>query len=171
MGITAGIQEKVNLGDLVIPDRIIEYESAKLYPNGEDPRGLIREPNADSRQRISVWPQRTEWIKNYQNFIPESLKKTGIDIRTEGMLSGNKVVADPEFVEEMLKKYGYKIIALEMEAIGVAEACDTNPNKIPFIVIKSVSDFANPVKNDDLHSFCSRAAADLTIALIIEEII
>jgi len=86
------------------------------------------------------------------------------------MASGNKVITDPACIKKIQTQFGRKIVAFEMEAIGVAEACETN-SKVPFIVIKSVSDFADPGKNDDWHSFCCQITADLALTLIEAEVI
>ena len=81
------------------------------------------------------------------------------------MASGNKLITDPQFIKKIQAMGVRKIISIEMESIGVAEACDTNPEKIPYIVIKSVSDFADTTKKGRLASFllpnCCRIYHDI----------
>jgi len=177
VGITAGIQGEVNLGDLVIPDRIVEYEMTRVGVDGERNQGLIRETHGEARQKISMWGDRDVWLNSIKRDVLDSISidffSDGPDIKicTGAMASGNKVVTDPRFIQKIQTLFGRKIISLEMEAIGVAEACDTNSVRIPFIVIKSVSDFADSTKNDDWHSFCSQISAKFTTTLIEEGII
>lgn len=177
VGITAGIRGEVNLGDLVIPDRIVEYESTKVAVDGERNQGLIRETHGEVRQKISMWGERNLYLNSIKQDVLDSVtidifsERSDIQIHTGAMASGNKVITDPKFIHKIQTIFGRKIISIEMEAIGVAEACDTNSERIPFIVIKSVSDFADSTKNDDWHSFCSQIAAKFTITLIVEGII
>jgi len=177
VGITAGIRGEVNLGDLVIPDRIVEYESTKVAVDGEKNHGLIRETHGEVRQKISMWADRNLWLNTIKGEIQDSAPidmfsgLSDIHICTGAMASGNKVITDPSFIQKIQSLFGRKIISIEMEAIGVAEACDTNSERIPFIVIKSVSDFADSTKNDDWHYFCSQISAKFAITLIEEGII
>jgi nucleoside phosphorylase len=55
-----------------------------------------------------------------------------------------------------------------MEAVGVALACY---GRCDFLVVKSISDWADKAKGDDLHSYCTQISADLVISMIEDETI
>jgi nucleoside phosphorylase len=57
-----------------------------------------------------------------------------------------------------------KAISVEMEASGFSAAC--NRRGIPFIVIKSVTDYADATKDDTFRGYCCDAAADLVAELV-----
>ncbi len=171
IGITAGTKDDVNLGDIIVPDRIVDYESVKIDENGKSSHGSIPTTYSSMRQKFSTWLDREDWRKNITSTIlppRPDIRQINI-IEDVAMASGNKVIADPALIEEIQQLFGRKIVAFEMEAIGVAEACETK--QIPFMVIKSVSDFADSNKDDSWHPFCCEVSADLTLRLIEEEVI
>ena len=61
-----------------------------------------------------------------------------------------------------------KICGIEMEALGVAQA---SSGRVPLLVIKGISDWANEEKDDGWHRYCMDASADLAIRLISDEVI
>lgn len=163
-GIAAGIEsEHVRLGDIVIPDRLVEYEAVKVQDDGSRFHGIIAAPSAAHARRIEQWPGLASWLKGRGAMLPDP--SDSISVRTDAMASGAKVVAS----EEMLKKIGTlsrKVCAVEMEAIGVAEACSVLPSPTPYLVIKAVTDLANAEKDDRYHAVASESVADLIAELI-----
>ena len=77
------------------------------------------------------------------------------------------VIAYNEYAQS-LKQLDRKIAGIEMEAVGIATAC---LNRCDFLVVKSISDWADETKGDELHSHCMRVSADLVISLIENEVI
>ncbi|KAI0446019.1 hypothetical protein F4803DRAFT_569193 [Xylaria telfairii] len=65
--------------------------------------------------------------------------------------SGDTVIKNSEKRDELAKKFG--IICIEMEAAGVMSG------EIPFLVIRGISDYADPEKNDHFHNYASLTAA------------
>jgi nucleoside phosphorylase len=55
-----------------------------------------------------------------------------------------------------------------MEAVGIAMAC---LDRCPFLVVKSISDWADEEKGNDLHSYCMQVSADLVVSMIEDETI
>ena len=165
-GITGGIRGEVNLGDIIVPDRIIEYEATKVTADGELSHGLIVEPNPELRRRIDLWPEREEWLSKISNWTPTKVRPAKRPrFRTDAMASGEKVIAYAERAQ-FIQTFGRKTIAIEMESIGVAQACALRLPSVPFVVIKSVSDFANEKKCNKWHPFCVRACSDLLFRLL-----
>jgi nucleoside phosphorylase len=64
---------------------------------------------------------------------------------------------------QCLKGHDRKIAGIEMEAVGVATACHGRCN---FLVVKSISDWANETKGDSQHSYCTKVSADLVVSMI-----
>jgi nucleoside phosphorylase len=55
-----------------------------------------------------------------------------------------------------------------MEAVGVATACQ---GRCDFLVVKSISDWADDKKGDSQHSYCTKVSADLVVSMIEDETI
>ncbi len=160
IGIAAGIKGDVRLGDIVIPDRIVEYEATKITRRGEHMHGLVRDTSPLFRARIFNWPRRDAWLKQWSRKRPLGSAAQPMAFRGDAMASGHKVVALAARAKR-IARVARKTISIEMEAIGVAEACSLFEPQVPFLVIKAVSDYADSTKNDRWHSFCCEAVADL----------
>lgn len=76
--------------------------------------------------------------------------------------SGNRVVKSHAHREELRTKY--KVIAVEMEGSGVADAAHLNARQ--YFVVRGICDYANTKKNDQWHAYAARAAAVFAIMLI-----
>lgn len=76
--------------------------------------------------------------------------------------SANRVVKSHRDREELREKY--KLIAVEMEGAGVADAAMENGK--PFFVIRGICDYANTGKNDVWHPYAAMAAAVFAAKLI-----
>lgn len=70
--------------------------------------------------------------------------------------SGQKVVSNPEFIKE-LKGAWPELIGVEMEAVGVALAAYSSEQAPGFLVVKGISDWADPSKNDGWQAYASEA--------------
>lgn len=97
---------------------------------------------------------------NLINLAIKSCKDLNIeDYEILNIASGDCYVTDSNKVNE-IKKLGAKIVDMESAAIG--HVC--NLNKIPFVCIRSISDFADGMEVDEKNS--SRKAAMITEKLI-----
>ena len=163
-GIAAGIEgEGVQLGDILVPDRLVEYEAVKVENDGSRFHGIIPAPSAAHARRIEQWPGLSSWLKKRGAMLPEPTES--ITVRTDAMASGEKVVASEDILTK-IKGLSRKVCAVEMEAIGVAEACTVLPSPTPYLVIKAVTDLANAEKDDRYHVVASESVADLIAELI-----
>jgi nucleoside phosphorylase len=77
------------------------------------------------------------------------------------------VIAYDEYAQS-LKQHDRKIAGIEMEAVGVAMACH---GRCDFLVVKSISDWADEKKGDSQHSYRTKASADLVVSMIEDETI
>jgi len=77
------------------------------------------------------------------------------------------VVGYNEYAQS-LKQHDRKIAGIEMEAVGVATACQ---GCCDFLVVKSISHWADEEKGDNKHAYRTRVSADLVISMIEDETI
>jgi 5'-methylthioadenosine/S-adenosylhomocysteine nucleosidase len=164
VGITGGLEGQVLLGDIVIPGETYEYEAVKVTTAGEEPAGLITPVSAD---HIAAVKQQdlTQWRHRLSLRAPNGANDAPAIHIGDAMASGQKVMANAERAAA-LRLTHRKTIAVEMEAFGVAAACSQSHLPTPFLVLKSVSDYANAAKDDAWRRYCCEAAADLVVHLI-----
>lgn len=151
-GITAGIKDKANIGDVLAADSSWDYGSGKFVAKGKtrqflpDPRqvdisGALQEQLLALSQRQEVFDQiKREW--------PGSKPEESLKLVVGPLPSGAAVVADPLVVKQ-LKDRNRKMIGLDMEgySIFLAAKYASKPYPEP-LVIKSVTDFADESKGE-----------------------
>jgi nucleoside phosphorylase/predicted nucleotidyltransferase len=167
VGITAGIEHRVRLGDLIVPDTVIEYEAIKVTPDGEEHHGRHHEIAPDLIARVKGWQEREQFLREIAAARPGPGRS---NLTTDSMASGNKVIASAERAT-VIAETARKIVAIEMEALGVVEACLRFDPPVPALIVKAVSDYADKAKDDTWHRFASHASASLAAKLFRAELI
>lgn len=177
LGIAAGMREKCALGEVILSERIVAYESAALVEGGiMESRPRILELDIKVRQDISSYLSNINSIKDRLTQIYEKL---AIDLpeqadigqvsksvmpRTATIASGEKLLRDPEKFKA-LREINGKIEIAEMEGTGLFEACHNY--KKPVLMIRGISDFGDSTKDNRFHSLAAKAATAVTVDFII----
>jgi len=158
-GICGGfnVSDFIKLGDIIIPEEIIYYEIAKIN-------------NSNIERRYKSIFASENIIEKVKRFAKDNVEKTKINgkpfnVYFNPIASGEKIVADKSFSNELIEYYP-RIIGVEMEAFGVASAVNKFRKPIQFIIVKSISDWADSTKNDDWHDMAAKISADFIISLI-----
>ena len=180
VGIGGGYRAKTKIGEVIFSDRVVAYESQAVV----GPRGNIsQEARFDTeRSPYTIMQDLTAWLaddhretrmrkrfvqiggtvpkakkgqaKKYRKYLSPPLSA-----RLGTLASGEKLVKNPDFFTALRKVHG-KIEVVEMEAVGLTEACRTA--NVPWLVTRGISDFGDSFKNDHFHEYASTAA---TVAL------
>jgi len=155
LGIAAGMRGRVKLGDVVIPEQIYYYESAKVVADGELGAPMWKPTDARIRRAASVFP------------VVTGLEGTGAArLNTECVIaSGEKVVASDEF-RARLGLAHRKLAAIDMESYGVACAAEWRGARMT--VIKGISDFADTSKYNNYREAAAMASAEVFEFLVRE---
>jgi len=185
MGIAAGIRGKAKLGEVVFSERIIGYESAALR-RLEDGRQVVEPrpdmpclPNAIHQDVVFYLANQRDRHQHSQQRVQSRFRQIGgcfpaslvvqkdqldendiprtIEIDICAIASGEKLLRDPTILQGIRDHQHGRTKVGEMEAIGFATACQKM--QCSWLVIRGVSDFGDPPKNDDFHQFASRTAA------------
>ena len=143
------IDEDFNLGDVVVSNEVIFYESAKIKEEEIEYRDVkYSSENSfllnEALSRILAGWNSSERIDalypgNGNNRYRPKVKH-GI------VASGEKVIAKKSLASE-IKNLNPEIISVEMEAAGVAYAC--KESDADFLIIKAASDYADENKNHE----------------------
>lgn len=155
LGIAAGVPGEIGLGDVILPDQILYYESSKVIDYGELSAPKFKLTNRAVRRAASVFPgiASQEWYVHVKA-DPELV-----------LASGEKVVASEEFRKKIGAAHR-KLTAIDMESYGVACAAERRGSSLT--VIKGIVDFADSSKNDDYHEVAALNSARLFRYLITE---
>ena len=173
-GIAAGIGEHC-FGDIIVPSEVWNYSSGKyIDKDGElsflpEPKvipldikiaNLIRQDYKEVLEEIhEAWPVNNE--------VDLLIKKTELNVYSAPLASGTTVVANFQYVKEMILSHSRKTGGIDMEAYGVFAAarsmCDNKPIAI---CVKSVSDFADKGKGDGYQPYASYTSACFTKYMI-----
>lgn len=168
-GIAAGIGSDCEPGDIIVSDRIVDYEVAKITATGW--KRDYQYYNVD-RLRLLKWTQRWTVLPDTAIAMlpqrPDKLAKKPKVIFGH-ILSGNKVVADQSLIDELVAQVP-KAAGLEMESAGLAAACHSRGFN-NFIMAKGICDRANRSKNDQWQRYAATAAAAYIVTLLADEMI
>lgn len=143
-GVAGAIQDDLNVGDIVISTDVIEHDFDATnfgYKLGEIPRlDTYIFPADKSLIDIAIQASNHEDIKHKA---------------TKGrILSGDVFVASPEKKDHLWKNFeGY---CTEMEGAAIGHACYLN--KIPFVIIRAISDKADGTAHINFSEFLHEAA-------------
>uniref|UniRef100_A0A7V0Z7U9 adenosylhomocysteine nucleosidase n=1 Tax=candidate division WOR-3 bacterium TaxID=2052148 RepID=A0A7V0Z7U9_UNCW3 len=152
-GVAGGINPEIKIGDVVIAKKVIHHDFGKITPAGFfpfDTTGFF----ADSLL-FEIACKSATGIKFAS--IPEKLCKE--KNRYPRIISGNIATGDQFIADENKRRWiekTFSVECVEMEGAAVAQVCVIN--KVPFVIIRSLSDLANENADIDFEEFVKYAA-------------
>ena len=174
-GIAAGIETKTSMGDILVADPCWDWGSGKQTVRDGSPVFLAA-PNQiplDPLMRAKL--KRISTTRDHLDDInagwPESSRPTNeLNVHVGPVATGSMVLEDPQMVA-MIQSQHRDTLGVEMEAYGVAAAASISSAHPPKVVImKSVCDFADPMKNDQWQEYAAYTSSQLALRLIENEI-
>jgi len=154
--------KKVNILDLIIPNKVFEYHTGK-YENGKV-KPYLRVSNINNKAAIQAKTKILEEMKKYVN-PPLKTAISNIKVHTKTMACGNWVVKG-KLLEQSIAKKDEEVVGLEMESYGFATAAELCESKTKVFVIKSVMDLTDSTKNDANKTFAGFISACYAYFLI-----
>ena len=165
VGIGGGVKEEADLGDIVVSEQIIYYESTKEKPFFSDQRPQVLPADGLLLDRAKNYTD-ISWHTLIQAERPASIRCVKVpQVRFGPIASGEKVIADDNRVNE-LKQLHSKLSGLDMESFGVALAASEWPDSPKFIAFRGICDYADDEKNDEWHEYAADSAAAFTVGLL-----
>ncbi|MBC7785292.1 MAG: hypothetical protein H7144_15775 [Burkholderiales bacterium] len=143
------MKHDVKLCDVVISNRVLHYDSAKITPGGTRYRPQSYPANALLLKQLQTLTGRHSY-KAWQSQVGRNIKTMGAKLKSPEVhfgtiVSGSQVIAAVEKKEELLK-LDDKIIAAEMEMGGVMAAVFSRADPKRAITIRGISDAADARK-------------------------
>lgn len=157
IGIAAGYDDDgLKLGDVVVSDSIIDYDYTKEF----NEKTLNRQRMFNSDPYLIECVKKFKWDGKIETKKPDG--SSDPNIKVGHIATGNKVIASTIY-KEKIKSIHDKIIAIEMESGGVADAAQQLKNPIGILVIKGISDMGDKDKGDDWHEYSANVAAQFFV--------
>ncbi|WAM24885.1 protein kinase domain-containing protein [Myxococcus sp. NMCA1] len=177
MGIAAGIEGKVQIGDVVLSERVVAYEPGAIVSPGDGGASTFehrpeidRLPHSMNQDVITYRPDSSRLNARFLDVggkLPtaspgkeeeyRSRVASTLTARAATIASGEKLLRDPAKLRAVRREQHGKVEVGEMEAAGLVAAC--RRANIPWLVIRGISDFGDKFKDDQFHQFASRTAA------------
>ena len=148
-GVAGSLSGKLDIASIAVSSAVVQHDM-DTSPLG-DPVGLISGIN------IIELPA----DKRLSEKISSCAKDMGIKTETGIIASGDQFVASSERKDFIVKHFG--AIACEMEGAAIGHVCYVN--KIPFCIIRAISDSADGSSHMDYPTFV-KIAAEQSVALV-----
>lgn len=179
-GICAGLKEQeLNFGDILIAEQSWDYGSGKMKELIKD--GTVQDIKFEPDPRpIPLCPVLKAKINNFLRKDAIRLKiqtdwKSGnkskylLQAKLGPMASGSYVISSDSVLQE-IKTHQRKLLGVEMEGYGLYYAAENSPNQYTKpIMIKSVSDFGDSIKNDGYQEYAAYTSSQFIYHFIMEE--
>ncbi len=166
-GIAGGIKApSIMLGDIIVADLIVGYEPGKQYEDGLKRRVRKIEPAQELiKNARALHP--SSWALSAKVARPDGADKRTIpSVHFGTIVSGEKVIADAQWITELAKDIPKPIKGVEMEAYGTALAAYRASTRPGMLVAKAFCDWADSEKNDDWQEYAAAVSAAFIVALI-----
>lgn len=152
IGVAGGLSNELKIGDIAIADAVVEHDMDTTAVG--DPLGFISGINT------VMMPCDTKAA----DMLEKAVKSVGgVNIQRGVIASGDQFISTNEQRNKIIGNF--KAIAAEMEGASVGHVCTMN--KVPFGVLRAISDGANDSSVVDFPTF-AKTAAQTTIKIIVE---
>lgn len=142
IGVAGGLSKSLRIGDIVIADSVAQHDMDTTALGEErgflSEIGLVKIPT-DSR---------------VLNALEDSCRYVGINYEIGTIASGDEFVSSGD--KKNFIKDNFSAKACEMEGAAIGQVCFVN--KVPFGVLRAISDGANDGANMDFAEFATAAA-------------
>lgn len=142
IGVAGGLSKTLHIGDIVVADSVAQHDMDTTALGDE--RGLLSEIGL---VKISV-------DNEVLNALKESCRYAGINYEVGTIASGDEFVSSAD--KKKFIKDTFSAKACEMEGAAIGQVCFVN--KVPFGVLRAISDSANDGANMDFSEFAKAAA-------------
>lgn len=178
-GIAAATNRKdVSLGDILVADKVWDGASGKLKTDEEGndifyPDFHELPLDTDIQAIIKRLSNNRELLNSIEmKYENESCKpKTRLRLHLGPIASVPAVLSSKDSVYN-LEKHCRKLLGIEMEGYGLYYAANNSARPRPkyVVLIKSVSDYADPDKSDNYQDYCMYNSAEIAKHIILEEL-
>lgn len=181
VGIAAGKQEKVQLGDIIVVSDSWDYGSGKISENlahneESDKKELLFLPDPkyipiDVGLKEKFMKDYSEILYKIKNNFDGEVPRSDLRIHVKPMASGSAVIQNEDIVKKFIDPINRDLYGIEMETYGVYYAAANASEPRPKVFsIKSVCDFASITKNDHYQKYAAYNSAQFLYYFALNEL-
>lgn len=153
-GSAGGFDPELRVGDVVISDEV-RHHDVNVTAFGYEPGQLPKQPAAfvSDEKLIAV-------ARQVMDQFPEMQSRIGL------ICTGDQFMCEPEHIEQVRQTFP-TMMAAEMEAAAIAQVC--HQFKLPFVVIRSLSDIAgteSPSSFEEYLEVAAKNSSDMIVAML-----
>jgi nucleoside phosphorylase len=165
IGIAAGPRGQVGFGDVVIADRVYDYEHVRAEikdgKKSESPRPLYVEAPREIQEDLDAFDEGEAKARLHSTLQKVDSARLPVEYLAPKFhrgttAAGERLIADGSLAE-MREWVDGRILAGDQEDSGFAQACQFN--KTAWCVFRGISDHGDPLKNNDWHFGAALTAA------------
>lgn len=150
IGVAGGIGDGILPGDVVIADNLVQHDVDATgfdYELGQIPRLNTFDFKSD-KELLNICKKASEDIESHKVYVGR-------------IATGDQFIACPDRIRWI--RDNFDALACEMEGGSIAQVCYLN--KIPFVVIRSISDNADGSAHISFEEFLAIAVENATVIL------
>jgi nucleoside phosphorylase len=161
-GVCAGVKEKTLLGDIIFCDPTWDWQSGKRVRDKENTQFSIAPHQLPAKEFLRARAQQLAADSGLWSKVRDEWPNpptSHLRLLLGPMASGSAVLADGQVVNE-IRAQERNLLGVEMECYGLFAAAASAPHPRPTpLAFKSVCDFADPDKKDDIQAYASYTSA------------
>lgn len=170
-GVAGAVIDSLNIGDVVVSNGLYQHDmdARPFFDQFQIPLTptIIFEPNLKDVERGREASE--YFLENINSFIDKALLNKYLisnPVVQVGMVaSGDKFISNKDQYNELfLEKNGNKTLAVEMEGAAVAQVC--TEHKIPYLILRTISDKADHSAKIDFQTFINDIAKKYSLEII-----
>jgi len=169
IGICAGFQGKVSVGDVVVAERVFWYDTGKLkaFQEGRaNKKEVFHDMNPYTLspawvQKVQSFP--SDWTGTVKAVRPSEISQQP-DIHVAPMGTGDPVRTNPELFP-MLASHVRKVLAIDTDAVAIGAVADIETAD-PCIIVKTVAGDARHEKDDYFRCYAIESSYRFLIAFL-----
>lgn len=168
-GVAGGIKTKVRIGDIVIGNQLYQHDmdASPLIPKYEIPLLGKKAFQTDRIRTEKLYLAAINFIRQINVYLSrEVLNEFQIDepqIHMGEIASGDQFISD-KVDREQIKNGLPKVLCVEMEGAAVAQVCFEY--KVPFTIIRTISDNSNDNSHLDFPKFAKEIASEYALGIL-----
>ena len=155
VGVACGVEKRTKVCDVLIADKVNNYNQARLQAGGPLNRGLAV---PTSSLLSSIFRQNIKWLDDE---IKERLDRCNVPkpkIKQGIILSGPYLIDDTKTKKELIQNFAAEAIGIEMEAAYLFRAATNVPTHMT--IVKAVCDFGDGRKTKHFQPTAALLAAN-----------
>lgn len=175
-GIAAGIKGSGNIGDILVTDISFDSGSGKVKTDAKgeakfEPDYRSLDIETDLKEDLLACKSKREFLDEIKKKWSADTPETELNLRIGPLASGAGVIENNHIIEE-IRGHNRKLIGIDMETYGVFYAVKhcSKPRPQYVISLKSISDFADPSKNDKFQKYASYTSASFMYKFLTEKV-